>query len=49
MVPLPGKLENLGLFFAAVGAVLLVWGVVTFGFFLRRYPAIKEEAGDAVS
>lgn len=49
LLPLPGKLENIGVFFASVGAVLLFWGVVTFGLFVRRYPVIKEEAGDAVS
>jgi len=49
LLPLPGKLENIGLFFAAFGAVLLIWGVVTFGLFVRRYPVVKEEAGDAVS
>ena len=46
LLPLTGKLENIGLFFAAVGAVLLAWGVVAFVRFLRKYPLPAEGAAD---
>lgn len=48
LLPLAGKLENIGLFFAAVGAVLLVLGVVAFARFLRRYPLPTEGDGDVI-
>lgn len=38
LLPLTGKLENVGLFFAAVGAATLGSGVVAFARFLRQYP-----------
>ncbi len=43
---LPGKLANIGLFFAAVGAVFLASGVFAFVRFLREYPLPTEGAGD---
>lgn len=43
---LPGKLENLGLFLVAVGAALLIWGLVVFLRFLHRHPLAEEGAGD---
>jgi hypothetical protein len=46
LLPLPGELENIGLFFAVVGVVSLARGVVTFLRFLRRYPVSTEESGD---
>jgi hypothetical protein len=36
LLPLSGKLSNLGLFFAVVGGVSLAWGVFAFALFLRR-------------
>jgi len=48
LLPLTGKMENIGLFFAAVGAVLLAWGVVAFVRFLRKYPLPAEEAADVI-
>jgi hypothetical protein len=46
LLPLPGKLENLGLFNAAVGAALLVWGLGVFLRFLHRHPLAGEGADD---
>jgi hypothetical protein len=46
LLPLAGKLENISLFLAAVGAVLLGWGVVAFVRFLRKYPLPAEGAAD---
>lgn len=46
LLPLAGKLKNIGLFFAAVGAVLLAWGVFAFVCFLRKYPLPTEGVGD---
>ena len=47
LLPLTRKLENIGLFFAAVGAALLVGGIVAFARFLRKHPLLAEEAADA--
>jgi hypothetical protein len=44
--PLSGKLSNLGLFFAIVGAVSLAWGVFAFARFLRRHPLPAEGNAD---
>jgi hypothetical protein len=46
LLPLAGKLENIGLFLAAVGAVLLAWGVIAFVRFLRKHPLPTEEGDD---
>ena len=46
LLPLAGKLENIGLFLAAVGAVLLAWGAFVFARFLRKYPLPIEGDGD---
>jgi hypothetical protein len=46
LLSLPGKLENLGLFLATVGAVFLAWGVGAFVRFLREYPLPAEGVGD---
>lgn len=46
LLSLPGKLDNLGLFLASVGAVLLGWGVVALLVFVRRHPIQVEEADD---
>lgn len=46
LLSLPGKLDNLGLFLASVGAVLLGWGVVALLLFVRRHPIQVEEADD---
>jgi len=46
LLPLPGKLENLGLFFAAWGAVSLAWGIFAFARFLREYPVPVEGVAD---
>jgi len=43
---LPGKLENLGLFNGAVGAALLIWGLVVFLRFLHQHPLAQEGADD---
>jgi hypothetical protein len=42
LLPLSGKLSNIGLFFAVLGAVILAWGVFAFVRFLRRYPLPAE-------
>lgn len=46
LLPLAGKLANIGLFFAAVGAVLLASGAFAFVRFLRQYPVPEEGASD---
>jgi hypothetical protein len=46
LLPLPGKLENLGLFFVAWGAVSLAWGIFAFARFLREYPVPIEGVAD---
>lgn len=46
LLSLPGKLDNLGLFLASVGAVWLLWGAVAFALFLRRHPVQVEEVDD---
>ena len=43
LLPLTGKLENLGLFLTAVGFVPLAWGAVVFFRFLRQNPVMAEE------
>lgn len=43
LLPLTGKLENLGLFLAAVGFVPLAWGALAFVRFLRQNPVMAEE------
>jgi hypothetical protein len=47
LLPLTGKLANLGRFFAAVGAVMLAFGIIAFVRFLRKYPLPAEGATDA--
>jgi hypothetical protein len=49
LLPLAGKLENIGLFFAAVGAVILVWGLLAFVRFLRKYPRLAGEGVDVTN
>jgi hypothetical protein len=49
LLPLVGKLENIGLFFAAVGAVILVWGLLAFVRFLRKYPRLAGEGVDVTN
>jgi hypothetical protein len=46
LLPLSEKLGNIGLFFAAVGVVLLAWGVLAFVRFLRRHPLPAEGNAD---
>jgi hypothetical protein len=46
LLPLPGKLANIALFFAAWGAVVLAWGVIAFLRFLHAYPLPPEGTGD---
>jgi hypothetical protein len=46
LLPLTGKLANIGLFSTAVGAVILVWGVVAFVRFLQRHPLPAEGNAD---
>ncbi|HEY71958.1 MAG: hypothetical protein DRJ03_14980 [Chloroflexi bacterium] len=46
LLPLTGKLENIGLLFAAVGAMLLTWGVFAFVRFLRKYPLPTKRDDD---
>jgi hypothetical protein len=46
LLSLDGKLANVGLFFAAVGAVLLACGVVAFVRFLRNHPIPAEGTTD---
>ena len=46
LLPLAGKLANIGLFSAAVGAVLLAWGGFAFVRFLRKHPLPTKEVGD---
>jgi hypothetical protein len=47
LVPMSEKLANIGLCFAAVGAALLVSGIVAFVRFLRRNPIPAEGNADA--
>jgi hypothetical protein len=47
LLRLSGKLSNVGLFFSALGAVILAWGVFAFVRFLRRYPFPAEGNADA--
>jgi hypothetical protein len=49
LLPLAGKLANIGLFIAAVGAVTLVWGLLAFVRFLRKYPHLAEEGVDVTN
>jgi hypothetical protein len=42
LLPLSEKLASIGVFFAAVGAVLLAWGVLAFVRFLQRHPLPAE-------
>lgn len=49
LLPLAGKLANIGLFFAAVGTVQLAWGAVTFVRFLRNHPLPTEGVDDAAN
>jgi hypothetical protein len=46
LLPLPGKLANIALFFGAWGAVVLAWGVIVFLRFLHAYPLPTEGTGD---
>lgn len=46
LLPQPGKLDNIGLFFAAVGIVMLAGGVFAFVRFLHKYPLPAEGAAD---
>ncbi len=46
LLPAAAKLGSIGRFFAALGGVLLVWGVATFVRFLVRYP-LQDGAVDA--
>jgi hypothetical protein len=46
LVPVTEKLGNVGLCFAAVGAVLLAFGIVAFIRFLRRHPLPAEGNAD---
>lgn len=46
LVPMSEKLANVGLCFAAVGAVLLAYGVFAFIRFLHRHPLPAEENAD---
>ena len=43
LLPLTGKIENLGLFLAVVGFVPLAWGALAFARFLRQNPVMAEE------
>lgn len=47
LLSLPGKLENIGLFFAALGTLVLVSGAAALVLFLIKHPRSAEEAGDA--
>jgi hypothetical protein len=49
LLPLAGKLANIGLFIAAVGAVTLVWGLLAFVCFLRKYPHLAEKGVDVTN
>ena len=46
LLPLSGKLANIGLFFAVLGAVLLAWGIASFLWFLRKNPVAEEGGAD---
>jgi hypothetical protein len=46
LLPLDGKLENVGLFFAVVGAALLAWGAFAVVRFLRKNPLPAGESAD---
>jgi hypothetical protein len=49
LLPLAGKLANLGLFLSAVGAVTLVWGLLALVRFVRSYPRLAEEGVDVTN
>jgi len=49
VLTLSAKLANIGLFFAAIGALLVVVGGTSFLLFLRRYSVVVEEADDVSS
>ena len=46
LLPLTGKLTNIGCFLAAVGGVMLAWGVLVFVRFLLRHPPPAGEGAD---
>lgn len=46
LLSLPGKLENIGLFFAALGALVLISGIAALILFLTTTPRLAEEADD---
>ncbi|MGD9028705.1 MAG: hypothetical protein PVG25_02715 [Anaerolineae bacterium] len=47
LVPMTGKLANIGLFLAVVGGVWLAWGILVFVRFLQRHSVLEEGAGGA--
>lgn len=49
LLPLTGKLANIGLFFTVVGVVQLAWGAATFVRFLSRHPLPTEGVDDAAN
>jgi hypothetical protein len=49
LLSLPAKLGHIGMFFAAMGALLLGIGGISFLLFVRRYPVVAEEAGDVLT
>ena len=46
LLPLLGKLGNLGLHFATVGGMLLAWGALALALFLRQPLLLPEEVAD---
>jgi len=49
LLPLTGKLDNIGICFDMVGAVLPAWGVLVFVRFLRKHPLPTEEVSDVTN
>jgi|GEM_PF-2084156 len=46
MLPFPGKLEALGMYFLSLAGFFIVIGLAIFLFLLRRYPRVAEGATD---
>jgi len=49
LLPLTGKLANIGMFFTVVGAVQLAWGAAAFVRFLSKNPLPTKEVDDAAN
>jgi hypothetical protein len=48
LLPLAGKLAHIGLFMAAIGALILSGGVLALARFVRTHPRLSEEGAGAI-